>query len=142
MISLIIYSVIYSQAAENLLKRIGDEIMHKMGHKRYLTNFSRNAAFLKALYQVTRGFWATTTEKPDEDIGLAFASHKSYEIGLFFFISLIEEKELVQGTIPTLVEANLLPSYIDLLANGLQNDICYHTQVITYIIYSYIYIIL
>ena len=114
-----------------------------MGHKRYLINFSKNTAFLKALYQVTRGFWATTTEKPDEDVGLAFASHKSYEIGLFFFISLIEEKELVQGTIPTLIEANLLPSYIDILANGLQNDICYHTQVkytsYTHTLISYTY---
>jgi hypothetical protein len=96
------------------------------------TIFCKCAEFLHILLQMLQGFWIGNSEHYLPEVSCkvdAFSSHKSYEIGLFYLMSLVEKNIYMKDTMKTLVETNLLCQYISLLAGNIGIDISYATQV-------------
>ena len=86
---------------------------------------------MKCLLRIMQGYWINHTDNYIPEISNCdnncFVSHKSYEIGLHFLLSFVENKTLIENLYRSL-QGTMLNSYIYLLAKNLGNDISYHTQ--------------
>lgn len=112
-----------------VLKKIGDDILMETDVQEM---FCKNKLFLRALLLVLQGFWITHADNYLPELsndGEAFASHRSYEIGLYFLMIFVEQKIMLKKMIATLQDTKLLNSYFHLLGNILATEVSYHTQV-------------
>lgn len=111
------------------MKTLGEELLSREDGKELRTAFCNSDNFLRVLFQLLKTFWDCHKGIHRADDGVAFTSHKTYEIALFYLLTLMESKETIKSTVETMMKVSIFNDYVNFLAEHLADDISYHTQV-------------